>query len=304
MSININTLLNSFNLFCVASGKSNNTTNAYLKDIKIFFAYVNKNYSITKLNQLSCKHIIEFKEHCVLSYKTSTIRRRINSLSVFFKYLISKELITHNLCDGQHVKKPKNDEVPVLTPDQLSLIFNSLDVNDKNYVRNKLILLIFLQTGIRRGELFNLNWENIDLYESKVTISTPNKSSLRREFYINKITCDLLTKMYNLQGKPLANMPVFISNRNNRLSRSRINTIFNKIIIDSGIKTDFPITPHVLRHTFATLLYNNPEFEHDINTLRILMGHSNISTTIDYYVNSTISNSKLNLINSTFDFVS
>ena len=155
--------------------------------------------------------------------------------------------------------------------DEINKVFDSFDSFDISD-RDKLIIEIFYSTGIRREELINIKIDNI-LFSEKMIKIHGKRNKERMIPMLPKLSSNLLNYIKNNKPKTY----LFESKKSTKLSTSTIYRIINKYfrLISSKVK----VSPHVLRHTFATHMLNNGA---DINTIKEILGHSSLSSTQIY----------------------
>jgi integrase/recombinase XerC len=208
-----------------------------------------------------------------------TINRKITCLKSFYKFLIKENIIENNPLDK--VIPPKNDKkLPsFVTEIQMTelLDFTIFD-NDFEGKRNKLIIEIFYATGIRLSELINIKISDINIYNS--TIKVLGKRNKERVIpfnnYIRKITEEYITLREN-EHFDNQNKYLFITKKGSKLYEKMIYRIVNKYL--NYVTTINKKSPHILRHTFATHMFNRGA---DLNAIKELLGHSNLSATQIY----------------------
>lgn len=273
----------------------------YLKYEKNYSEYTINNYSID-LNQF----IIFCDENNIKTYKevdyqfirkylnflyekkytSKTICRHISSLRKLFKYLEQKKQIKENpmlLVTNPKVTKklPK-----YLNYVDIDILLNTPDKTDVLGLRNALILELLYSTGIRVSELSNIKIEDINFNEREIRVL--GKGSKERIVVFGKICLELLNNYINNSRKKLLkeNNEYLLLNKNgNKLSVRGIQLIVENILKQSSIK--YNISPHTLRHTFATHLLDAGA---DLMSVKELLGHDSLSTTSIY---THISNEKL-----------
>ena len=221
-------------------------------------------------------------------YSNKTICRHISSLRSFFKYLKKTNEINNN--PMLLITNPKTEKkLPkVVYSNELETILNTPDLSTPLGFRDKLILELLYSTGIRVSELTNIKLSDIN--SSKKEIRIFGKGSKERVVlygekcyslineYINKIRLELYNEKYS--GDYL-----ILSKTGRPINQRQIRSIVDDIVEKSGLKLH--ISPHVLRHTFATDLLNNGA---DLRTVQQLLGHESLSTTTIY---THISNERL-----------
>ena len=271
---------------------SENTIEAYNLDIIEFKDFIHNEKMAADLlkvrNKTICKNYISYlsnleydkKKH--LKYSTTTIKRKISSLSSFYNYLETEELVDKNLfLDVDTPKKPKR--LPkMIKNSEIESMLEACDLENKLGYRNYCLLLVLFTSGLRVSELCNLEIKDIDFNERQMRIR--GKGSKDRIVILNEDVAPVLRHyistfrndiLYN--SKDLDNRHVFLNKNGTTLTRVGVRKILDKIVADSG--DTFHISPHMLRHSFATTLLNNGM---DLRSVQELLGHENLSTTQIY----------------------
>ena len=252
---------------------SNNTVSAYSSDLMSFLDYLNGK-NILKASQNDIRNFIKtFSEK-----KDKTLARNLTSLRMFYDFLIRKKYIKSSPMDG--IDGPK---IGKYLPEVLSIeeVDKLLDIipSDHFTFRNKCILELLYSTGLRISELTGLKLENVDLDASLIKVM--GKGSKERIVPLNDITTDYLKK-YITEIRPCMLKKtqtdyLFLNNHGKVLTRQAVFKMIKKRGEECNISKE--ISPHTLRHSFAThLLYNGA----DIKFIQELLGHSNVSTTEIY----------------------
>lgn len=243
------------------------TIKSYQLDLTDFFLYLDKNkIDYLKLCNKDVRGYLKYLDSCDL--KNSTISRRISTLRTFYNYLLDEGIIEHNIF--LLVKNPKIEKkLPnYLNYEEIEELLNSIDITEADGLRNRLLIEMFYATGCRVGEMVNIKINDID--KSNMTIKIMGKGSKERIVYYGEYAQKYL-EMYLEKGE----VKEYLFTKNGvKLEVSDIELIIKEIMKHIAIKTH--VTPHTLRHTFATHLLNNGA---DIKTVQELLGHSNLSTT-------------------------
>lgn len=268
------------------------TIDGYYRDLSIFLEYLNEN-NISSYNAVDYKDIRLYINYLYdLKYTNKTISRHISSLRSFFKYLKKENIIDNN--PMLLVSNPKLDKkLPkYLNFDDTEKLLNAFD--NKNYVsiRNSLILEILYSTGIRVGEITNIKVSDISI--SNETIKVTGKGNKERIVYFGSRCKNLLNlyfkESYNKLNKNNVDY-LLLSKTGKKINEREIRTIVDDAAVIAGIK--IKISPHVLRHTFATHMLQDGA---DLRSVQELLGHENLSTTQIYthLTNEKIRNIYLN----------
>ena len=252
---------------------SDNTIMSYDNDLKRLNKYF-KNKSLLKLtvNDL-VKYISSLRE-----LSPSSISHMISTLKTFYSYFIKIDKIKVNPTDA--LKSPKLGlHLPeYLTMDEIDKLLD-IDIIDPFSARNKAILELMYATGLRISEVISLEFKNIDFEECIVRVM--GKGSKERIVPINDYALDALNT-YLEEYRPLmvkteVNNYLFLNNHGKQMTRQGIFKMIKAECLKKGITKD--ISPHTIRHTFATHLLENGA---DLRIIQELLGHSDISTTQIY----------------------
>lgn len=253
---------------------SNNTIESYERDLKCFLEYTNK-----EIVDISKKDIDNYVIHIFHKYNESSINRIIASVKSFFKYLaIYKGFI--NISDDVESLKRKKTLPKYLTIEEVDDLLDIKLESPFDY-RNKTILELMYATGIRASELINLDLQNVDTVN--MVIKVYGKGSKERIIPLSKIAVNYLELYINEYREKLfvkkqkVTDALFLNNHGCRMTRQGLYKIIGNIALNK--KIDKEITPHVLRHSFATHLI---ECGADIRSVQELLGHENIVTTEIY----------------------
>lgn len=250
---------------------SANTISAYLKDINDFQVFLVDNGTkiSSEINYSFIRQwIVTLSEK---KYSKISINRKIASLKSYFNFLVNIGTINSSPLKGHKNLKSSSKIVIPFTEDEINNVFdsfNSTEIND----RDKLIIEIFYSTGIRRQELINIRVENI-LFDDKLIKILGKRNKERMIPMLPELSSNILD--YIKDKKPQTYL--FESKKSQKLSVSTIYRTINKYfrLVSSKVK----VSPHVLRHTFATHMLNNGA---DINTIKEILGHSSLSSTQIY----------------------
>lgn len=279
--MNINTkLINEYISICKFQRRlSHHTIKAYTIDLKQFNVYME--------NKEVCKQSITiFIDWLHKNYKPKTVKRKIASLNAFFNYLEFEEKINSNplkkIKTGFKLEKvlPKT-----ISQKNLKMFFEELynseklnrsDAKTQLQIRNIAIIELMMTTGMRVSEICNLKVKDINLEEKYINVF--GKGSKERIIEIeNEDVQDALKKYKSICSDQNQENYFFYCKDGSRLSEQTIRSIINKIVHESQI--DQHITPHMFRHSFATMLL---EEEVDIRYIQRILGHSSITTTQIY----------------------
>lgn len=255
---------------------SDQTINNYHYDLNHFFLYLKKENidSFSKVKQI---HVEKYLNILNKDRDAKSISRNITSINNLFNYLLIEEIIRTNPCE--FISRPK---LRKSLPNTLSVeeIDNLLDINlNSRYdYRNKAILELLYSTGLRISEALNLTTRNVD-FENDV-IRCFGKGSKERIVPINDYALHYLKEYFNKRTEFLKKNTcdyLFLNNHGKQLTRQGFRDALGKILKEKNINKE--ITPHMLRHSFATHMLSNGA---DLRSIQLLLGHSDISTTKIY----------------------
>jgi len=248
---------------------SNNTIKSYKNDLKEFFDYSEKN-----LKDLKNRDIRLFIEYLYdIDRKRTTINRKISVLRTYFKFLRREELLDENPME-EILSAKNNKKLPdFLTINEINDLINSIGEENLLDLRNKTILELLYATGLRVEELVNLKKNDINFGNKYLKVT--GKGNKERSVPITDIALKKVNRY--LKRRKYENEIIFLSKNGNPLSQRDIRRIFKKLIKKMAI--DKNITPHTIRHSFATHLLERGA---DLRLVQELLGHSSISTTQIY----------------------
>ena len=257
---------------------SNKTTQGYLKDLDLFLEYLNEN-NIKRYKDIEYQDIRLYINYLYdLKYSNKTISRHISSLRSFFKYLKANNLILENPCVLISNPKLKKELPKYLNFEDTEKLLNSFDNNSLIGLRNSLILEMLYSTGIRVSELVNIKYNDVSFSSKLVKIM--GKGSKQRIAYFGSRCLNLLS-LYVKNSYPKLNINnseyLFLSKTGKKINDREVRKIIDEAAKISGIT--IKISPHVLRHTFATHMLSAGA---DLRSVQELLGHENLSTTQIY----------------------
>lgn len=246
---------------------SKNTEISYREDITNFLNYLEKkqlNYK--KIDGEIIRDYLKYLDEAKL--KNSTIARRISALRTFYNYLLNKNIVDTNLFNS--IRNPKLEKkLPnYLSYEELAKILDNIDISTKIGLRNRLLVEMFYATGCRVSEMINIKVSDIN--KSNNSIRIMGKGKKMRIVYFGEYARDYLDRYLLLIDTDY----LFTQESGDKLSIHDVEYIISDLVKNLALKTH--VTPHTLRHTFATHLLNNGA---DIKTVQELLGHSSLNTT-------------------------
>ena len=267
------------------------TIKSYSIDLMQYFEF-----SSTTDSWLNKRTIESYIEYIHTIYKPKTIKRKVASIKAFFHYLEIEEILETNPFHKIQIKYKEPFILPKTIPiNAIEQIIKfayteyknkTTQYSKKTALRNILILELLFATGMRISELCSLTLEQIDI--SDYIIKIYGKGSRERLIQIcNNSTQNLIDEYIRTFNSEIINNKYIFTNRlQNKLSEQSVRNMINKYTKDSGISIH--ITPHMFRHSFATLLL---EADVDIRYIQQMLGHSSITTT-QIYTHTSINKQK------------
>lgn len=264
------------------------TIEEYTGDLRLFHSYLQKNYQFPEdfpIEKITKYEVANYLADIVLKQnnQAATRNRRLYSLRSFFNYLEREEIMPKNPALTIDASKEPVREPIYLRPQEINQFMAAVNNETSRYmIRDRCIMKILLYCGLRVSELTNLNVENIDLKDQ--TLSFIGKGNRERYLPLHPelepvVTAWLRNRMSFKKESPDAREAFFLSNRGQRMTPRNIQYMIKKFARQAGIKNASRITPHKLRHTFATIIYQKTG---DIRIVQELLGHSSIATTQIY----------------------
>lgn len=257
------------------------TVDNYDKDITEFKEYLvmNNINSFKKVDySLVRKYLVFLYEK---KYKNTTICRHISSLRSFYKYLLGNKLINENPMELISLPKKEQRLPNFLYYNDLEKLLETPDQATSIGLRDKLIFEILYSTGVRVSELVNIKVKDIDFENKSIRIFGKGKKERIVLFG------DQALKLINvyLDQRGFSSEYLILNNRGNKITTRGVDLIIHKNSLKSGLKNK--ITPHTMRHTFATHMLNDGA---NLLTVQELLGHENLKTTQVY---THVSNERL-----------
>ena len=250
-----------------------NTIETYKGDLKYYMDYFN-NKSIKKIDKKDITNFIESLKDKDLNEKT--INHIIGTVKGLHNYFSLYHDVA-NVCENIVRLKTKKTLPKVLTIEEVELILD-IELKTPFDYRNKAMLELMYSSGLRVSELLNLTVNDIDFEQDLVKVF--GKGSKERIIPIGDYALKALAKYICEYRNSLIKLPtdiLFLNNHGKKMSRSGFFKIINKIAEEKNIKKE--ISPHVLRHSFATHML---ECGADLRSIQELLGHENMSTTSIY----------------------
>ena len=256
----------------------NTTILSYERDIDNYYGYIKlKNIDYKTISKDEIRDYLKYLND--LKYSKSTISRILSTLRHFYSYLVIHNIVEIN--QFKLIRNPKKEKkLPnFLQGDELQKIFDSIDIDKPLGLRNRLIVELLYASGIRVSELTDLTLDDIDINNKEIRII--GKGNKERIVYFGDYAKKYL-ELYLETSRPILlnkkkSNYLLINNQGEPLSTRGVQMVIEDIVKEASLKHN--ISPHALRHTFATDLLNNGA---DLKSVQELLGHSSLSTTQIY----------------------
>jgi len=257
----------------IEKGLSKNTIKSYESDLKEFFAWCHNIHKKlpSKLTSSSINIYLGYLFN--KNIKSSSVNRKLSTLKAFYIYLYKQKLILKITTEDIETPKIQKKLPSTLSENEVEKLLKA--PKDKNIIelRDKAMLEMLYATGMRISELVNLKEVNVD--KNRQVVKVLGKGSKERLIPFGDEALESLQKY--LHKRNSRNIYIFLNNRDNKLSRvgfwQRVKIYLKRVHLKSDI------TPHTLRHAFATHLLNRGA---DLRSVQLLLGHSDLSTTQIY----------------------
>ena len=260
-----------------------NSINSYNKDILQLLDYL-KNNNINHTAQLNLSIFRDFiKSLDCHNYSNRTIIRKYSSYINFFRFLENNDYINSRLVQAINVPRKRHRIYSFMSINEMEKLFNSLKPGNALEIRDRAIIEVFYSTGARISEVEGLRIKDIDFKNGEVVVT--GKGRKQRIVYLNKAAVFWIDKYIEVREKLLSSRKdgyirenhLFLNKFGGKLSSRGIRYIVEKYIKKAIIGKK--ITPHSIRHSFATHLL---EDGYDIRTIQELLGHSDVRITMVY----------------------
>ncbi len=272
-------LQNYANYLSVEKGLARNTLESYRRDLDKFFSYMKKNNKISpeQVDRQSLNSFIgELRRK---GFASSSISRCIASIRSFFTFLLHEGIIEDNPALDLESPRIEKKLPHVLTTGEIDRLLEQPRPDENNGMRDKAMLELLYASGIRVSELISLNITDFDARVGYLRCS--GKGMKERIVPIGSVAIGCVNSYLNISRAKLVRnseeKALFLNHHGNRMTRQGFWKILKKYALKANIQGD--ITPHTLRHSFATHLLENGA---DLRSVQEMLGHSDISTTQIY----------------------
>ena len=265
----------------IERGLSANTVTSYKRDIEKYLTFLTEK-KITQLDEVSRFEILDFLQTLRQSGAAdNSIIRMVSSLRKFHQYLKRESIVSDDPMQLINTPKKASTLPKAISPQAVEQLLEAPDTTTPLGVRDRTILELMYATGLRISELVNLKLS--DMHLTMGFIQTMGKGEKERIIPLGEIASQWLdhyldgARVYLQDQSAETSEYVFLNSRGKGLSRQGVWKKVKQLALEAGI--DQNVTPHTLRHSFATHLLENGA---DLRMVQELLGHADISTTQIY----------------------
>ena len=261
------------NYLLVDKGLSNNTAKAYEADISSFFQWLdNEDLKYKNLQEDHINQYISFLFQRKM--RSSSVNRKISSIKSFYIFLVKRNFLKNSPLNDLVTPKQEKYLPESMSEAEVDKLLNSPDVSNKIENRDKAMIEMLYATGMRISELVNLKITDVDM--KRCVVKVFGKGSKERLVPFGETALDSLRSYLN-EREQSSSKEIFLSNRGKKMTRVAFWQRVKIYLIRENLKNS--ISPHTLRHAFATHLLNRGA---DLRSVQLLLGHSDLSTTQIY----------------------
>ena len=252
-----------------------NTVNSYLSDINIFLEFLKESkINYKDVNRDVIRTYLKYLD--MAKYKSSSINRLLSSLNDYYNYLVKMKYVKYNYFED--INRPRREKkLPnFINYEEYMTLIKQAEKEENEFLRarNLLFLEILFDTGLRVSEAVNIKFSDIN--KSECSIKVLGKGSKERIVYFGEYALNYLNEYMAIRaGINSSDKNYLFLNKNyTKLTRRGAEYLINSVTKQALLKQK--VTPHTLRHSFATEMLNNGC---DIRSVQELLGHKSLSTT-------------------------
>lgn len=260
-------------------GASQNTIDAYMRDLSQYANFLNKYHHIDKPEFIDKKHIEGYLKSLKKKQSAKTIARKLTAIKSFHRFLHMDRIVLTDIAKDFATPKTGRSLPQVLSVEEVIRILEMVNKQTPLGLRNKALLELIYGSGLRVTELLDIETKDIHLTQGYVLVH--GKGNKERMVPLSDMALIAL-RNYIIKGREeligdVRTQDLFLNRNGHKLSRQGFFKLLKKLAKDAGVESN--CSPHTLRHSFATHLLENGM---DLRTLQTLLGHEDISTTQIY----------------------
>ncbi|MDZ7816382.1 MAG: tyrosine-type recombinase/integrase [Planctomycetota bacterium] len=276
--------LNEYRIFLNEAGRAPQTIEGYIRDIRLVLKIARALFgseSVSEIAPQQLEHILNSDEFMSVDSgrrSKSSVNRTLSSIRGFFRWASEHCLADKDATRSLRSERVRRSKPTVLTADEVrKLLDTTLQEPGMLALRDHMIILTYVRTGIRVNELVELDIEDMDLPGRRLIVEGSKDDSKRVLFLSNKLVESYEQYLWQMWLRYRAcEGALFLSNRRKRITSRQVAIRLKHWCREAGIEE---ISPLVLRHTFASLLF---ERTHDLGLVQKALGHKDIRTTEIY----------------------
>ena len=258
-----------------------NTVGAYRDDLESFTAFLCNDYFTMGRDQLDLRRVDHLAVRAYLAHlarkklSRASIARHLSALRSFFKYLMREEAVEANPARGVATPRREKHLPSVLQTSDITLLFETPDLSNALGIRDRAWLELLYGSGLRIGELVGIDIDDIEIRARLVKVR--GKGSKERIVPFGSKAEDALRAYLKVRPAPPDQEALFVNYRGQRITARSVRRLFNGYVRAASLRAG--VSPHTLRHSFATHLLNAGA---DLRAIQELLGHASLSTTQKY----------------------
>ena len=256
-------------------GLSVNTVESYTRDIKNFLAYIEGLNTITGVERkIMHEYIVKLYD---VGLDPRSIARSVSALKTFFSFLLREGLIKDDPCVNLKAPRFAKNLPSALTVDEIDRIFNVVDTQKWEGVRDRAMLELLYASGLRVSELVGLKKEDVNLEQNFIVVRAGKGGKDRMTLVGESAKKWMILYLEKGLDRLMVNDFFFITRRNRPLTRQALWLKIKEYALKANVTKQ--VYPHILRHSFATHMLEGGA---DLRVIQTLLGHSSITTTEIY----------------------
>ena len=276
--MDISDAIEQFQQYLIAEkGLSIQTVKSYSTDLKLFFQYFYTKKTVDDLSENDIEEYLRYESSQDENVSVTTIIRRLSSTRQFYLFLKREGYINIDISDIETPRKPK--KLPnCLSIEEVEDLLNAPDIEKPEGLRDRAMLETMYASGLRVSELVNLERKQVNFKKALVTVF--GKGAKERKVPLGDFAIEYIKKYIDearCKNPGRDSKYLFLNRYGDPISRQYFFKQIKKYALEAGIDT--PISPHTLRHCFATHLLENGA---QIRAVQEMLGHTNIATTQIY----------------------